>query len=176
VPHAAPSCTGSACAVGTCNAGFADCDSDHALNGCERDLGTAFDTCATAIALADSGGATTLCGSKNPAATVAVTTYGTSYYKITLNQCKAGGCGAGDMRAKFTVQSPTGMAFDLRVFSDSACGTLVASSTSGVAGGTEVANWVGTAADCKLTTLYAQVKYRSGTGCGNASLTVNTVY
>ncbi len=41
--HATPSCAGGACAIGSCDAGWADCDG-NAANGCEADLHSR-DTC-----------------------------------------------------------------------------------------------------------------------------------
>ncbi|MDO9021903.1 MAG: hypothetical protein Q8S73_03225 [Deltaproteobacteria bacterium] len=43
-PHAEPACVAGACAVGTCEAHYADCDGAPA-NGCETDLRTTFSHC-----------------------------------------------------------------------------------------------------------------------------------
>lgn len=42
LPHASASCVAGACAIGACNAGYADCDGD-ASNGCEVDTHTTSD-------------------------------------------------------------------------------------------------------------------------------------
>jgi hypothetical protein len=43
-PNAAATCAGGMCALGTCNAGFANCDGD-ASNGCETNTNTSVDHC-----------------------------------------------------------------------------------------------------------------------------------
>ena len=44
LPHATATCTGGACAIATCDAGWADCDGD-ASNGCEVDINTSVPNC-----------------------------------------------------------------------------------------------------------------------------------
>ncbi len=46
LPNAVPACTDGVCTVSSCNAGFADCDSDP-TNGCETDTNTDTNNCGT---------------------------------------------------------------------------------------------------------------------------------
>jgi len=180
VPNATAACTASKCVVGTCSAGFANCDGDPTTNGCERDVTKVNNTCATATALADGGGATSLCADKTSVTTVGVGAYGTSYYKITLTHCAGGPCKSADpMRVKLNLQSPAGMAFDLRVFPTNSCtlADVLGTSASGALGALESVTWTDAANACTSPiTLYVEVKYRSGQSCGAPTLTAQTYF
>jgi hypothetical protein len=136
----------------------------------------ATNSCATAIGLSAPGGVTPICAYGATQTTTAVTSFGDTFYSVGLHKC-GGGCGGGDPeRAKIVVTSPAGMAFDLFVYSDGACSTLVGSSTSGVLGGTERVNWVDGTCPAGTRTLRIEVKWRAGDGCGTASLSVTGYY
>jgi hypothetical protein len=46
VPNATPGCSSSVCGIGTCNAGYADCDLNPA-NGCEMNVASSVNNCGT---------------------------------------------------------------------------------------------------------------------------------
>src|SRR5207253_2394595 len=58
VANGTPACTGAACSIGSCAAGFGDCNSSY-IDGCERSLKT----------LTDCGGCGTACSRTNATAT-----------------------------------------------------------------------------------------------------------
>jgi hypothetical protein len=60
VPHATPSCVASACKVGKCDAGWADCDGKVA-NGCETNIGSDASNCGGCGAICTIGNATAKC-------------------------------------------------------------------------------------------------------------------
>ncbi|MFO0652611.1 MAG: hypothetical protein U0326_40725 [Polyangiales bacterium] len=60
LPHSTPACASGACAVATCDAGFADCDS--AAAGCETDLSTVSNCGACGNACASGLNSTPVCG------------------------------------------------------------------------------------------------------------------
>ena len=171
--HGTPKCTATTCGIASCASGFANCDASVAT-GCERSMSIDQNTCATATVLTASGGATPLCDNGAGQATTTVSTFGRQFYKVSLKRCSA--CKPSDpSRAKFVVKSPAGMAFDLRVYSDAACGTLLGSSTSGALGGTETVTW--SDATCPTPKDFLiEVKWRSGDGCGLATLDVTGGY
>jgi len=173
--HATAGCSASACTVASCSAGWANCDS-LASTGCERDMTTIANTCAAAPNLVSaSGGAAQICGNgTSNELTVPVTTFGEKYYKLRLSRC--GSCGVSDpTRATITLVSPAGMAYDLFVYSNTTCGTLFGSSTSGVVGGTETVKFVDTSCP-NPKDIVIRVKWRSGDGCGVATLTAKGAY
>ncbi|MEZ4390488.1 MAG: FG-GAP-like repeat-containing protein [Polyangiales bacterium] len=91
VPNATPACSGGACAVGSCNAGFGNCDG-NASNGCETDVsssaahcGACGNACGTGFFCA-SGVCTRDCGTLTNCSNVCVNT--------ATNPAHCGGCGA----------------------------------------------------------------------------------
>ena len=168
-PNGTASCTARVCGIASCSAGFANCDAVVA-NGCERVMSADANTCATATVLMGAGGITSLCSNNAGQSTTTVSTFGHKFYKVTLQRCS--GCsGANPTRAKFVVKSPAGMAFDLRVYTNAGCTTLLGSSTSGTLGGTETVTW--SDASCPTPKDFLiEVKWRSGDGCGLATLDV----
>lgn len=137
---------------------------------------TIANTCAAAPNLVSaSGGAAQICGNgTSNELTVPVTTFGEKYYKLRLSRC--GSCGVSDpTRATITLVSPAGMAYDLFVYSNTTCGTLFGSSTSGVVGGTETVKFVDTSCP-NPKDIVIRVKWRSGDGCGVATLTAKGAY
>lgn len=178
VPNATAACTASTCVVGTCNAGYANCDGDATSNGCERNLSAALNTCETAIALVDATSSPDVCGTKTTETTTAVTTFGKRFYKLHLLRCDSGPCKATDpMRARFTVTAPAGMTFSLKVYNagtTSCLGALVGEQTTTAGGTASVTYTDATCTDPK--DLIVEVSYVSGTGCGVASLSATGAY
>ncbi|MBL8684654.1 MAG: hypothetical protein JNK05_36095 [Myxococcales bacterium] len=60
VANATPRCAAGACGVGSCNAGFGDCDSS-AANGCETDINTSLANCGACGAACAPANATGVC-------------------------------------------------------------------------------------------------------------------
>ncbi len=173
--HATAACSAGSCVVSTCAAGYGDCDG-IAANGCERDTSAVHNTCSTAESLVDGSGSVNVCGTKSTETTRVENVHGTKRFKVHLVSCHGGPCKSGDpMRARIQVVSPPGMAFDLRVYTNTSCTTLVGQSTSGVPGGTETVTW--SDASCPSPKdLIVEVARRSGEGCGEAKLTVTGAY
>jgi hypothetical protein len=139
-------------------------------------MSTAQNTCGTAEVLNVTGGGTQVCANGTGQSTVTVSTFGTKFYKVTTKKCSVGSCKTSDpTRAKIVVKSPAGMAFDLRVYTDSACGTLLGTSASGVLGGTETVTWFDNTCPTPKD-FYIQVMWRAGDGCGLATLDVTGGY
>ncbi len=174
-PGGTPACVASACTVGSCNAGLANCDGS-AANGCERAMNAVQNTCAAAPNLTSAtSGLSNICGNgTSNELTTAVTNFGDRYYKLRLTRC--GSCGASDpTRATITVTSPPGMAYDLLVYSNTTCTTLFGSSTSGVLGGTETVKYFD--ASCpNPKDILIRVRWRAGDGCGLATLVARGAY
>jgi hypothetical protein len=63
VPNGTPSCVSSVCKVGTCNAGFADCDG-IVKNGCETNIASDTKNCGACNAVCTIGNATAKCENK----------------------------------------------------------------------------------------------------------------
>jgi hypothetical protein len=172
-PNATPSCSGSTCSMASCNAAFANCNGSS-VDGCERSMSADQNTCATATVLTDTAGAAQLCANATGTSITTVSTFGHKFYKVSSKRC--GACKPADpTRMKFVVKSPAGMAFDLKVYSDTACSAVLGSSASGVLGGTETVTWVDGSCPTPKD-FYVEVKWRSGDGCGSATLDVSGGY
>lgn len=174
VTNGTGTCSGTTCAVASCNAGYANCDSNAA--DCERAFGTAANTCATAESITDSSGSPDFCGTNAPE-TKSVTTTSTKYYKVHLIRCDTGSCKSSDhMRVRVSLANPSGVSYDLRVFDTSACsGTPLGSSTSGTPGATETVSY--NAGNCTTPRdVWIEVKYRSGSSCTPSTLTIASAY
>jgi hypothetical protein len=63
IPNATPACAASVCKIGTCNAGYADCDGDP-VNGCETNIGTDVNNCGACRAACSIGNGTGKCVNK----------------------------------------------------------------------------------------------------------------
>jgi hypothetical protein len=168
-------CASGTCGVATCNAGYADCDGAPAA--CERNMAAASNTCATTQTIYDAGGGD-ICG-YGTGDTASITTTSTRYFRVYLMGSGCGGSVAcnttsNPIRARFTLTNPPGVAYDLRVYTTSACSVLVGSSTSGVLGGTETVKL--DTKSCFNDGFYIEVKYRSGSSCSATTLTVVGAY
>jgi hypothetical protein len=176
VTNGVAGCSAGACTLASCNAGYANCDGT--ATDCERNLAASTNTCAAPQRLRDAG-SNDLCG-YGSGDTVTVTTNTSRFYRVRLlnSGCSsAGGCSSSTnpVRARVVLQNPTGVAYDLRVFSNSSCSTLLGSATSGTLGGTETVTY--NSGSCASDRdLWIEVRYRAGVSCANATLTVNAGY
>ncbi len=168
VTNGTGSCTSGTCGIASCNAGFANCDSNAA--DCERAFATASNSCAAPQSLGS------MCGYKT-AATASGTANTTRFFSTRLltsgagSPC-AGTCKSGDqVRARFTLANPAGIAYDLFVYKGTTCGTPVATIT-GTTGGTASVDY--NTMGCTDTDLVIEVRYKSGSSCSAATVTVNT--
>ena len=167
LPNASESCASGSCTLTSCNTGYADCG---AAPGCEVNLNTN-PACASAIDLGSMCGDEYegfFCPSKCRTGPTQ-TGYGERWYKIYLDECST--CDA-DIRVRVRLQSPPGMDYDLYLYEP--CGTLRASSLAGIGQLDEVTDvssdgWTG-GNDGK--TWYVEVRYWSGSGCGEWNLQV----
>lgn len=168
-------CAASACTY-KCDAGFVNCNGTLPdADGCERALGTSASTCAAPTILPDSGGGD-FCGYRTSETGTATTTT-SRVYRVRLRGSSCGGMckGSDPIRARFTLTNPTGVAYDLRVYSASACTTSVASSTTGVLGGTETTAYTHASCPASLD-LFVEVKWRAGSSCLGSTLTVTSAF
>jgi hypothetical protein len=171
VTNGTASCSGGTCGVASCSPGFANCDGNVA--DCERAFGTAANTCASPETILDSMG-TDFCG-YNRTETGTATTTTTKFFKLRLLASGCSGvCKAGDqVRARFTLANPTGIAYDLFVYKGTTCGTPVASIT-GTTGGTASVDYNTMA--CLDTDLIVEVRYKSGLNCAAAQIGVTSAF
>lgn len=171
-------CSGGACVVTSCNAGYLNCDGNPA--DCERTVGGTSNSCASAQQVLDATLSPNICGTKAPEV-VNVTTSTTKFFKVHLVRCDGGPCKDAEMmRAKFTLTNPTGVVYELRVYNDSGCSSLIGAGTSGTPGGTETVIWVDTSwssTSCyESKDLWVQVTYKSGASCTPATLSITGGY
>lgn len=173
VTNGTGTCTAGSCTLVSCNAGYANCDANP--DTCERNLGAPENTCGTATVINDSGGGATFLGCRTTE-TGTVTTGTSKFFKVTLTSaCGGAGCKASDpLRARFALTNPTGVDYDLFVYTSSACSSPVASGAT-VGGAGETVQYQH--ATCPGTLdLWVEVRWKSGSSCTNASLTVTSAY
>jgi len=168
VTNGTGSCSGGTCGIASCNAGFANCDTNPA--DCERAFATASNSC---MAPEQLGSASGVCGYKTPV-TLSGSAQTTKFFKLRLlNSGCSGTCKtSGDpVRARFTLANPAGIAYDLFVYNGTTCGAAVRTIT-GTTGGTASVDYDTGA--CDVTDIIVELRYKSGTSCSSATVTVNT--
>jgi hypothetical protein len=162
--NAAGSCVKTACALSSCNTGFANCDGS-AANGCEVNLSTASNSFETPMIIGSHCADTKkgfMCSSNSSFDNFATRTgTGGKFFKATARECSE--CQA-DLEMKFTLDVPDGVNYDLYIFKSS--GTLVASSITGVGVDESVTVKVpDNAGPDDQTDYIIEVRYYSGSSC-----------
>jgi hypothetical protein len=162
LPHATETCASGVCQVGTCDAGYANCDGQHA-NGCETNLDADGGTCAGAINLGS------VCGDDGCRGGPSAAGRGEAWYRVRLDECSNL---VSDLRLTVRLTPPSGADYDLYVWEP--CGTMVGFSNQG-GSATETLNFVvnDSWGSDDTTTFFIEIRWYSGDSCANWALTTS---
>jgi hypothetical protein len=155
------SCSGGVCQIGSCAAGFANCDGIP-NNGCEVNLDSD-PSCGTAEYLGE------ICGDDGCTSGPTRNDYGEAWYRIYVEECDDGIFG-NDLQFKATLQVPAGMDYDLYLYENNCTNVVDRSMLGGDADETVYYSWSDNVGYDDSKMLYIQVIYFDGESCSNWTL------
>ena len=157
--HANGTCSGDACAMTTCNNGYADCTGGSS-DGCEFHLDNNAGSCSGAVYLGS------VSGDKGCKTGPSRSGHGEGWYKVRVNEDYNGIRG---LSFKATLAVPDGTNYDLYLYDG--CGKLVDSSkNSSSSNETVILSWSDKWGSSDSRTMYIHVVFSSGNNCSNWTL------
>lgn len=157
-PNAAGSCGSGDCIIGACNPGWANCDADP-KTGCEVHLDNNKGSFSSAAGLSD------ICGDNGCKAGDTKQARGEEWFKIKVKECSGWSV---DLEFEATLKSPVNTNYDLYLYDSGR--RLKKSSTNTTTDDTVKFSWKDRAGKSDTRTLYLEVRYVSGVGCGKWTL------